>query len=134
MLVEISLVAKRRESFGFETTLSGRSYRRLIGDLKRIGYEVHFYFLWIPTVQLALARVKERVLGGGHDVPEVVVRRRFERSIHNFLLEYCSLGDSWMLFDNSGATPTVVAFEKRGSLRIINREIYNSLILRYQRT
>lgn len=130
MLEEISLIAKRGESFGFETTLSGRSYQRLIGDLKRRGYEV----LWIPTVQLALARVKSRVLGGGHDVPEVVVRRRFERSIHNFLLTYRSLGDSWMLFDNSGATPSVIAFEKRESLRIINREIYDSLILRYKRT
>lgn len=134
MLEEISLVAKRRESFGFETTLSGRSYQRLIGDLERRGYEVHFYFLWIPTVQLALARIRTRVLKGGHDVPEVVVRRRFERSIHNFLLAYRFLGDSWMLFDNSGATPMVIAFEKRGSLRIINREIYDSLILRYKRT
>lgn len=134
MLEEISLIAKRSESFGFETTLSGRSYQRLIGDLKRRGYEVHFYFLWIPSVQLALERVKARVVGGGHNVPEVVVRRRFERSIHNFLLAYRSLGDSWMLFDNSGTTPTVIAFEKRGSLRIINREIYDSLILRYKRT
>lgn len=134
MLQEISLIAKRGESFGFETILSGRSYQRLIGDLKRRGYEVHFYFLWIPTVQLALARVKARVLGGGHDVAEVVVRRRFERSIHNFLLAYRSLGDSWMLFDNSGAAPSVIAFEKRRSLRIINREIYDGLILRYKRT
>ncbi len=134
MLEEIDLSAKRRESFGFETTLSGRSYLTLIRDLKKRGYDVHFYFLWVPTVELALTRVRARVLEGGHDVPEGVVRRRFDRSIRNFLLSYRPLGNSWMLFDNSGATPAVIAFEKLGTLRIINRETYNSLVVRYQRT
>jgi predicted ABC-type ATPase len=43
MLEEIDLYAKRGESFGFETTLSGRSYLSLIRGLKRRGYEVHFF-------------------------------------------------------------------------------------------
>ena len=68
---------------------------------------------------------------GGHDVPEVVVRRRFDRSILNFLLHYRPLGDSWMFFDNSGATPTIVALEKQGSLRIIHTELYDMLVARY---
>ncbi len=133
MLDEIELYARRSESFGFETTLSGRSYVGLIRHLKKRGYEVHFFYLWVPTVELALTRVRARVLEGGHDVPEVVVRRRFERSIRNFLLRYRLLGDSWTLFDNAGATPAVIAFEKRGSLRIMNRELYDTLIARYGR-
>ena len=133
MLEEIELYAKRGESFGFETTLSGRSYLRTIGHLRRRGYEVHFFFLWVPTVWLALTRVRARVLQGGHDVPEAVVRRRFDRSIHNFLLRYRFLGDSWTLFDNSGATPAVIAFEKQGSTSIMNRGAYDSLIARYGR-
>ena len=87
--------------------------------------------MWVPTVDLALKRVRARVLEGGHDVPETVVRRRFDRSIRNFLLRYVPLGDSWTLFDNSGATPTVIAFQKQNSLRTINREIYENLIGRY---
>jgi predicted ABC-type ATPase len=63
----------------------------VIRRLKKLGYEVHFFFLWVPTVELALTRVKARVMGGGHDVPETVVRRRFDRSIRNFLLLYRSL-------------------------------------------
>lgn len=66
MLEEIELHATRSESFGFETTLSGRSYLRLIRHLKKRGYEVHFFFLWISTVRLALTRVKARVFEGGH--------------------------------------------------------------------
>jgi predicted ABC-type ATPase len=72
MIEEISLYAKRGESFGFETTLSGRSYLSLIRDLRKRQYDVRFFFLWIPTVYLALTRVRARVLEGGHDVPEAV--------------------------------------------------------------
>ncbi len=89
---------------------------------------MHFFFLWIPTVDLALTRVRGRVLQGGHGVPEDIVRRRFDRSIRNFLANYRRLGDSWMWFDNSRATPSVIAFEKEGKLRIIEPDLYNTLI------
>ncbi len=131
MLEEINLRAKRGEDFGFETTLSGRSHLRLIRGLKRLGYAVHFYFLWVPTVGLALNRVKGRVLEGGHDIPEAVVTRRFGRSVRNFLAEYRGLADSWYLFDNSNATPAVMAFENQGSLHIMNPDLYELLIARY---
>jgi len=57
MLQEIDLYAKRGESFGFETTLSGRSYLSLIRRLKKRGYKVHFFYLWVPSVELALWRI-----------------------------------------------------------------------------
>jgi predicted ABC-type ATPase len=71
------------------------------------------------------------VLKGGHAVPEAVVRRRFGRSISNFFAEYLRLADSWYLFDNLGGTPAVVAFERAGKARIMNREQYQALIARY---
>ncbi|MGH9682328.1 MAG: zeta toxin family protein, partial [Candidatus Acidiferrales bacterium] len=108
MLQEIDLLVRRRVDFGFETTLAGRGHLNLIRHLKSRGYEAHFFFLWVPTVELALSRVRGRVLEGGHDVPEVVVRRRFDRSIRNFLSHYRRLADSWTLFDNSEATPVVI--------------------------
>jgi predicted ABC-type ATPase len=79
----------------------------MIQRLKKRGYEVHFFFLWVPTVHLALTRVRARVLERGHEVPESVVRRRFDRSIRNFLLRCRLIGDSWTLFDNSAATHAV---------------------------
>jgi predicted ABC-type ATPase len=88
MLGEIRFFARRRESFAFETTLSGRSYLKLIQQLKKQGYKVHSFFLWVDTVEVALARVKERVLKGGHDVPQPVIHRRFGRSIRNFFADY----------------------------------------------
>ncbi len=131
MLSEIRFFSQRRVPFAFETTLSGRSYLRLIRHLKKRGYRVHFFFLWVGTVDVALSRVKDRVLKGGHDVPEPVIRRRFNRSIGNFFSEYRELADSWYLFDNSGATPSVIAFERDGKLRIIGGVQYQALIARY---
>jgi predicted ABC-type ATPase len=70
VLSEIRFFAQRKVPFAFETTLSGRSYLRLIRQLKKQGYQVHVFFLWVRSVDVALSRVKDRVLKGGHDVPE----------------------------------------------------------------
>ena len=55
--------------------------------------DIHFFFLWLKSVDLALSRVKERVSRAGHDVPEPVIRRRFDRSMENFLLHYRPLAE-----------------------------------------
>lgn len=70
VLSEIAFFSQRRVSFGFETTLSGRSYRRLIQRLKRKRYRVQLFFLFVESVDVALSRIQERVLKGGHDVPK----------------------------------------------------------------
>ena len=132
MLGEIELLAKRSGDFGFETTLSGRTHIRLVRDLTRRGYAVYLFFLWVPTVELALSRVRGRVMEGGHDVPAAVVRRRFGRSIGNFFRHYRALVDSWILFDNSGAAPDIIASEKGGEVRIMRKELYRDLVLRYE--
>ena len=36
-----------------------------------------------------------------------------------------------MLFDNAGTTPVVIGFQKEASPRIMNRELYESLLTRY---
>jgi predicted ABC-type ATPase len=133
MLGEIRSFALSGVSFAFETTLSGRSYLPLLRRLKVQGYEIHFFFLWLKSVDLALSRVRERVSRGGHDVPEAVIRRRFDRSMHNFLVDYRQLADVWTLFDNSGQVPKVVALERDKRVRIIKKGVYAALVNRYGR-
>ncbi len=133
MLSEIRSFAKRRVSFAFETTLSGRGHMALLRQLKAEGYKIHVFFLWVRTVDLAISRVQERVLRGGHDVPESVVRRRFDRSARNFLSHYRQLADSWTLFDNSGEGPTLIALEEDKSVRIIHKRLYEALVKSYIR-
>jgi predicted ABC-type ATPase len=131
VLSEIDLLAKQQIDFGFETTLSGRGHLPLFRDLKNQGYRIHLFFLWLPSVDLTLSRIEERVLEGGHNVPEADVRRRFERSIRNFLIHYRPLANSWILFDSSTRPPSIIALEKQAELRIIKRDGYNALIARY---
>jgi predicted ABC-type ATPase len=133
MFDEMEQLVKRNQNFGFETTLSGRTHLNLIRDLKARGYTVHLFYLWVPTVDLALSRVKDRVSKGGHDVPALDVRRRFERSIRNFFRDYCSLADSWILFDNSGGVPDTIAFQGLGNIRIMDEQRYYNLVAHYGR-
>jgi predicted ABC-type ATPase len=131
MLDEIELLAKRGADFGFETTLSGRTHLNLLRDLKQRGYVVHLFFLWVPTVELALSRVRGRVMRGGHSIPAAIVRRRFARSIRNFFTHYRGLAHSWLLFDNSGQVPEIIAFENGAKLRIIQKQLFDELIAQY---
>jgi predicted ABC-type ATPase len=131
MLERIHSLGKQGLDFGFETTLSGKTYVKLLRDLKEGGYQVYVYFLWIKSVKLSLDRIKTRVKSGGHDVPEPVVRRRFGKSLPNFLRYYKPLADSWAIFDNSGDEPKMIAFEEGGVLEILDPTLFG-LILKHK--
>lgn len=109
MLGKIGELAAQRHTFAFETTLSGRGYLTLFRRLRLEGYRIHILFLWLPRVELAIGRVKERVRRGGHSVSEHDIRRRFARGVRNLLTEYHPLVDTWGLFDNSGSDPRLIA-------------------------
>ena len=125
LLIErIRELAQRKADFAFETTLSGRSYLSLLRGMKEQGYRIHIFFLWIQTVELALARIANRVRMGGHAIPADTVHRRFHRGLENFLHRYQPMADSWYLFDNSGIPPVLVAKEERGSCSVLNEDLY----------
>lgn len=131
VLDEIAEQVRRRVDFGFETTLSGRGHLNLVRDLRNQGYRIHIFFVWLSNANLAVSRIRDRVLEGGHNVPEVDARRRFDRSLRNFLLDYRPLAHVWVLFDNSAVKPEIIALEEDGELRIINIEAYSLLLERY---
>jgi predicted ABC-type ATPase len=108
VLNELARLAKARQDFAFETTLSGRTYLRFIRKWKASGYRVQLVFLSLPSVELALQRIAARVRQGGHDVRRADVVRRFDRSWNNFRLLYRDLADTWAVYDNSGGTPRLL--------------------------
>lgn len=124
VLQQIHEFAKRNVDFAFETTLAGKSYIRLFSELKKKGYKINIFFLWIPSPDLALARIKDRVAEGGHDVPAEDVRRRFGRGIYNFLHLYAPLVDTWMLFNNASARHVLIA-RKNGNSEVIDKEQFS---------
>ena len=127
MLEQIHSLAERGLDFGFENTLSGRTYLKLLQDMKRKRYLIHIFFLWINDVELALERIKLRVRNGGHHIPDVVVRRRFGRSLPNCLRIYKPLADSWTVFDNSEDIPKLIAIEESGKIKILDPDLFNIL-------
>ncbi len=69
-----------RQDYNFETTLGGRSLPRLLEDAAHQGFEVRIWYVGLSSPQHHIARVKARVAKGGHDIPEVDIRRRFDQS------------------------------------------------------
>jgi len=108
MLGQIGAHVRNGESFAFETTLAGRSYSRMIPRWRACGYRVKIIFLKLPSVEIAIDRVAARVAQGGHNIPEPVIRRRFELGWINFTDLYRSLADVWQVFDNAGDMPMLL--------------------------
>jgi predicted ABC-type ATPase len=114
MLSRLHELARHRQSFAFETTLARRHFAPWLEGLLETGYSVHILFLWLPSPDLALARVKSRVMVGGHDVPEVMVRRRYRRGLRNFFELYQPLATTWQMYDSSAGNAPVLIAEGSG--------------------
>jgi predicted ABC-type ATPase len=109
LLTEVQQCLKERQSFALESTLSGKGYVKLLRQARAEGYKVVLVYFWIKTVENAIDRVKARRELGGHDVPEHDIRRRFPRSIENFLTGYLPLADIWSVWDSSGQHLKLIA-------------------------
>jgi predicted ABC-type ATPase len=118
MLKRLKELADQHETFAFETTLASRSFAPWIAHLIEAGHRFHLTFIWLPDVEMALQRVRDRVRFGGHDVPAETVRRRYSAGLRNFLELYQPLADSWQVYDNSGQErPRLVALGRRTLVR-----------------
>jgi predicted ABC-type ATPase len=103
MLERLDDLASHGLDFAIETTLSGKTLAAwLTRQQHQRGYQCHIAYLWPRTQEVALERVRARVAAGGHDVPESVVRRRYSRSVRNFMGLYRGLAETWTVFDNKG--------------------------------
>jgi predicted ABC-type ATPase len=120
MLTRLKELAAAQQDFAFESTLSSRSFAPFLRRLKAQGYQVAVYYFSLASPSLAVRRVKLRVAMGGHDVPADTVRRRYARSINNFLTLYTPLADDWTVYDNSSSKQaTMIASSANGILNLL---------------
>lgn len=112
MLERMRELTDRRESFAFETTLSGRNYLRQIRLWQSDGYCVSLIFLRLPDEETAIARVAERVRQGGHNIPEAVIRRRFHAGWQNFENHYRNLVNRWAVYDTMSESPRLLQWKR----------------------
>ena len=113
MLDRLENLAAQRQDFAFETTLAARSYVRRIANWRGQGYCFQLYYFWLPSADLAVQRVADRVQQGGHNVEEETVRHRYRQSLRNLFDLYMPLADVWSVYNNEQqGLPQLVA---RGS-------------------
>ena len=118
LLREIKTRVRKGEDFAFETTLSGRSYVRLLKELRSKDWKIVLFYLWIPSAEFSRLRVQQRVEAGGHDIPDDAIARRYSRTVSNFLTVFMPLCDEASCYDNSNPKPVMV-FEQYIQERII---------------
>jgi predicted ABC-type ATPase len=128
MLNRINELIKQKEDFAFETTLSAKSYSHIIHEAQSKGYFVTLVFFWLSSVELAMERVKTRVLAGGHNIPEETIKRRYRTGIENLSRIYLPICNYWMIFDNSEHPSLLIAegFQNM-EIEIYSQDIYKQI-------
>ena len=121
---EIQELIQNSTDFIVEVTLAGKGFARTISQLKSAGYTVTIVFIFLKSAETSVARVRNRVQGGGHHVPTEDVIRRFYRSKNNFWYTYKDMVDVWHLFYNSGARPQEIASGEGNKLTVIDNDLF----------
>lgn len=86
--------------FTFETTLGGNTMPALLAEAAGRGIEVRLVFVGLDTPEAHIQRVRQRVRGGGHDIPEAAIRRRYRHSRIN-LIRLMPVLTELRIYDNS---------------------------------
>jgi predicted ABC-type ATPase len=120
MLDRLRELVEAGASFAFETTCSGRAHMRLLRNCRTAGYRVTFVFLWLPSPDLAIARVARRVSRGGHRIPGDVVIRRYWAGIRNMRDVYLPFADYAFVYDNSDGDGILIAERKEGAPLVVH--------------
>lgn len=129
MLSRIKNLLNYQIDFAFETTLATKTYTQLIKKAQEKGYFVTLLYFWLNSPELAIERVKSRVVAGGHDIPIDTIRRRYYSGVSNLSKLYFPICDYWMIIDNSISQFGIVAegFNDK-DIEIYFQEIYNQIM------
>ena len=131
MLNRIDELIASRRTFAFETTLAGRGHaKRLQSTKANYGYKIAVFFVWLPAVEQAIARVAARVREGGHNIPEQTIRRRYKLGIRNFGQLYSPFIDQFVVYDGSCRPAVKVISQENDTRTVFDDELYENILLR----
>jgi predicted ABC-type ATPase len=95
-------------SFSFESVFSHGSKLEELRRAAQKGFRIYLYFVAMDAPELCVARVRERVSLGGHDVPEKKIVKRYPAALGN-LVPALSIAYRAYVFDNSGREAVLLA-------------------------
>jgi predicted ABC-type ATPase len=115
----VEATERRREaldagiSFAMETVMSTPDKIEFMKEAKDKGYRVHLEYITTQDPEINLLRVNNRVLDGGHDVPQDKILSRYDRSM-KLLPQAVEIADSATIYNNSFEDPIVIAEKTMG--------------------
>jgi len=127
MLEQMETRLARGDDFALESTLASRSLAPFVQRCKTAGYRFTLIYVWLRNADLAVERVSGRVAAGGHDIPDDVIRRRYERGGRNFFELYRPLADEWFVLNNSDNSTVDVARKLGGIEEIMQPELWETI-------
>lgn len=130
MLDRILTLIEQRKDFAVETTLATRSYANLIRKAQKKGYFVSLLYFWLVSPELAIRRVEKRVREGGHNIPEDVIRRRYDSGLKNLFELYTPICNYWVIYDNTCMDcdiKSIASGSKEAPIEITNSSLLNQL-------
>ena len=133
-LERLNKLEQGERSFALDTTLAARSYKDRIRNWKSLGFTVNVMFLCLPSPEFAIQRVAERVIQGGHNIPEPDIRRRYDRGLKNLFNVYLPIVDDVWIMNASVISPDLVLERLNGKVNILIPDIWQRLQPREDKT
>lgn len=129
LLIEgIDTFVREGKSFAFETTCAGRGHLRRLRAYRAVDYRITLIFLWLPSPDVAIARVAQRVASGGHGIPEAIIRRRYALGLSNMRHGFLPLADVALVYDNSDWSEQLIAEKHADAPLLVHDETRWKLI------
>jgi predicted ABC-type ATPase len=126
MIQEVQNCIKNQQNFAIETTLASKNYLKIIKELKSKNWQINLIYLYLPSVELSVQRITERVRNGGHNIKKVDILRRYNRSIDNLVNKYFDVVDNIICIDNYDKDEII--FSKNDILKIYNKNKYQKFM------
>lgn len=89
-----------KKDFSVETTLSSQQPINVLKEAKKAGYETEIIYVVIEDIDTSKKRIADRVVRGGHDIPEEAINRRYNKSFNN-LIKAAEHANRITIYDNS---------------------------------
>ena len=129
MLNRIDSLIASKKSFAFETTCSSLTFVDKLEKAKEEGYNIGLVFLWLPSADMAIERVKIRVSQGGHDIPKQDIIRRYKRGFVNLINHYLPIVDKASIYNNVDPfSEKLIAEKQEDNLIVYDKEIWDNIL------
>jgi predicted ABC-type ATPase len=128
MLKRLNYFVEHQTDFAFETTLSGLNYLRFLKKCQTQNYQINLIYFWLHSPDLAIARVRQRVASGGHNIPEETIIRCYYRGQKNLIQSYLVLCQTWIIYDNSTFPSQLVAtYNPEQQITLYQAEVWEQI-------